>query len=82
MINIRIKPTERDLIDQAAAAQGSCGSDFWRAGARRAAREALLDQTLILVDDEAYARFVALLDAPPKPNPALRKLMQTAAPWE
>jgi uncharacterized protein (DUF1778 family) len=49
---------------------------------RRAAREALLDQTLILVDDEAYARFVALLDAPPKPNPALRKLMQTPAPWE
>jgi uncharacterized protein (DUF1778 family) len=82
MINIRIKPTERDLIDQAAAAQGKSRSDFMLDASRRAAREALLDQTLILVDDEAYARFVALLDAPPKPNPALRKLMQTPAPWE
>lgn len=49
---------------------------------RRAAAETLLDQTLLRVDAATYARFVELLDAPPRPNAALRKLMQTKAPWD
>lgn len=49
---------------------------------RRAAEEALLDTTLLRVDRETYARFVELLDRPPQPNEALRKLLQQKAPWE
>lgn len=81
-INIRIKPVERDLIDRAAAAQGKSRSDFMLEASRRAAEEMLLDRTLLRVDAKAYARFVELLDAPPRPNAALRKLMQTRAPWD
>ena len=82
MINIRVKPAERALIDQAAAVQGKSRSDFMLEAARRAAEETLLDQTLLRVNAATYARFVELLDAPPRPNAELRKLMQTTAPWD
>jgi uncharacterized protein (DUF1778 family) len=82
MINIRVKPAERALIDQAAAAQGKSRSDFMLEASRRAAEEALLDRTLLRVDSATYARFVELLDAPPRSNEHLRRLMQTKAPWD
>lgn len=82
MINIRVKLAERALIDQAAAAQGKSRSDFMLEASRRAAEEALLDRTLLRVDADTYAKFVALLDAPPRSNARLRKLMQTKAPWD
>jgi len=82
VINIRVRPDERALIDRAALAQGKSRSDFMLEASRRAAEEALLDQTVLRVDAATYARFVELLDAPPRPNAALRRLMQTKAPWE
>ena len=82
MINIRVKPAERALIDEAAAAQGKSRSDFMLEASRRAAEEALLDRTLLRVDAATYARFIELLDAPPRPNKQLRRLMQTKAPWD
>jgi uncharacterized protein (DUF1778 family) len=81
-VNIRIRPAERELIDQAAAAQGKSRSDFVLEAARRAAEEALLDRTLLRVDAATYDRFLAMLDRPPRRNERLRKLMQTKAPWE
>jgi uncharacterized protein (DUF1778 family) len=42
----------------------------------------LLDQAVLRVDAATYRRFVELLDAPPRPNAALRRLMLTKAPWE
>jgi uncharacterized protein (DUF1778 family) len=82
MIKIRIKPAERDLIDQTAALCGKSRSDFMLEASRRAAEEALLDRTFLRVDEATYARFIALLDAPPWPNEQLRRLMQIQAPWE
>jgi uncharacterized protein (DUF1778 family) len=81
-INIRVKPAERALIDRAAAAQGKSRSDFMLEASRRAAEEVLLDRTLLRVDSATYARFVGLLDAPPRPNKQLRRLMQSKAPWD
>src|SRR5580658_5503907 len=52
------------------------------AAARRAALDVLLDRTVFAVDPKAYAEFVARLDAPPRPNPRLRRSLQTPAPWE
>lgn len=82
IINLRIKPVDRSLIDQAAAMQGKSRSDFMLEASRRAAEETLLDQTLIQVDRATYRRFLAQLDAPARPSEALRRLMQTKAPWE
>jgi uncharacterized protein (DUF1778 family) len=81
-LNLRIKPDERSLIDRAAQARGQNRTDFILDAARRAAEEALLDRTLISVSEEAYRRFLARLDAPPKPNARLRKTMRTPARWD
>lgn len=82
LINIRIKPAAEALIDQVAATQGKKRSEFILDTARRAAEEALLDCTLLRVDRQTYGRFVELLDKPPEPNEALRKLLRRKAPWE
>lgn len=81
-LNLRIKPEVRDVIDRAAELMGKSRTDFVLEAARRAAEEALLDRTVFVVDEETYARFLARLDEPPKPNERLRKTMQKKAPWE
>jgi uncharacterized protein (DUF1778 family) len=81
-LNLRIKPDERSLIDRAAQSLGKNRTDFILDAARRAAEEALLDRTVLMVSPEAYAEFVARLDAPAQPNERLRRAMQTSAPWE
>jgi uncharacterized protein (DUF1778 family) len=81
-LNIRIKPAERSLIDQAAQILGKTRTDFVLDAAKRAAAEALLDRIIIGAGPEAYDAFLARLDAPPQPNERLRRTMQTPAPWE
>eukprot|EP01030_Chromulinospumella_sphaerica_P031244 gene31244-31850_t len=44
-VNLRVREDIRDLIDSAAHAQGRSRSDFMIEASRRAAEEALLDQT-------------------------------------
>lgn len=81
-LNLRIKPAERDLIDRAAKARGKNRTDFVLEAARAAAEEALIEQRIIMADPQAYQEFLARLDQAPAPNDALRKTMQTPAPWE
>ncbi|MEX2015907.1 MAG: DUF1778 domain-containing protein [Candidatus Hydrogenedentales bacterium] len=81
-LNLRISPELRGLIDQAAEVSGKNRTDFVLDAARYAAENTLLDRIVFMVDPEAYDSFLALLDAPPKPNDRLRRSLQTAAPWE
>lgn len=81
-LNIRIKPKVRGLIDRAAELVGKNRTDFVLDAARRAAEDAILDRTRITLNGKAYAEFMALLDAPPRPNTRLRKSLQTPASWE
>jgi uncharacterized protein (DUF1778 family) len=81
-LNIRIKPELRSLIDRAAELSGRNRTDFVLDAAGRAAEEALVDRTVVAVDPKAYAEFLTRLDAPPRPNPRLRRSLQTPAPWE
>ena len=81
-LNLRIKPETRSLIDRAAKLRGKNRTDFVLDAACAAAEDALLDQTVLRVTPEAYAAFVARLDAPPQPNERLRKTMQTPPPWQ
>lgn len=81
-LNLRIKPEERNLIDLAAKVQGKNRTDFILEAARNAAEETLLERSILGASPEAYAEFIALLDAPPQPNERLRKTMQTTPPWD
>ena len=81
-INIRTRQRQRDLIDEAAAVLGKNRSDFMLETACREAESILLDRRVFALDETTWERFTALLDAPPRDLPQLRKLLSTPAPWE
>ncbi len=81
-INIRALPAQRAIIDRAASALGKTRSDFMLEAACERAQSVLLDQTFITLDTESFDEFLALLDAPPAPNPGLERLMAVKAPWD
>ena len=51
-------------------------------GRRLRDAEALLDGRYFVIDPERWAAFQAALDAPPRPNPRLRRLLQTPSGFE
>ncbi len=81
-INLRASAEQKALIDRAAARLGKTRTEFMLEAARQAAVNTLLDQRILQLDDEAYEKFLACLDAPARPAEALRQLLSTPAPWE
>jgi uncharacterized protein (DUF1778 family) len=79
-VNLRVRGDTRSLIDRAAKAHGKSRSDFMIDAARRAAEDALLDQTLVRVDSEAYDYFLEVLDRPPG-GEGFERLMHARRPW-
>ena len=81
-INLRARPAQRDLIDQAARLLGKNRSDFMLEAACDKAQSVLLDQVFFSLDAEKFRRFTKLLDARPAHNPGLERLMAIKAPWD
>jgi len=81
-INLRVSRSQKALIDRAAEAQGRNRSDFMLDAACREAESVLLGRRYFNLDDDAFRRFMAMLDAPPKSNPRLARLLVRKAPWE
>jgi uncharacterized protein (DUF1778 family) len=80
-INLRARPEQRDLIDQAAQLLGKNRTDFMLEAACDKAQSVLLDQVFFSLDAEKFQRFTKLLDAPPARNPGLERLMAVKTPW-
>ena len=80
-INLRAKPEQRDLVDQAASMLGKNRSDFMLEAACDRAQSVLLDQVYFRLDERRFKDFVRLLDAPPVANAGLERLMAVTAPW-
>lgn len=81
-INMKANPEVRNLIDRAAKISHRNRTEFVLDAAVKMAEDVILDQQLITIDEKAYDKFVALLDAPPAKNPRLQLLMEKKAPWE
>lgn len=81
-INLRARKPQRELIDRAAEAEGKSRTDFMLEAACEKASQVLLDQTVFVLDQRRFKRFLELLDKPATPNKALAKLLAAAAPWE
>jgi uncharacterized protein (DUF1778 family) len=81
-INLRARPEQRELIDQAAQLLGKNRSDFMLEAACDKAQSVLLDQVFFSLDAGKFRRFTRLLDAPPARNPGLARLMAVKAPWD
>jgi uncharacterized protein (DUF1778 family) len=61
---------------------GKNRSDFMLEAACERAQSVLLDQVFFRLDADKFDQFVALLDAPPQPNPGLERLLAVKAPWD
>ncbi|MCC6531843.1 MAG: DUF1778 domain-containing protein [Burkholderiales bacterium] len=81
-INLRARPEQRDLIDQAAQLLGKNRSDFMLEAACDKAKSVLLDQVFFDLDATKFRQFTKLLDAPPTHNPGLERLIAVEAPWD
>lgn len=81
VINLRVRPEQRDLIDQAAESLGTSRTDFMLEAACLRAQDVLLDRTYFAMNAKAFAAFAALLDQPSVSNPGLTRLLETPSPW-
>jgi uncharacterized protein (DUF1778 family) len=82
VIQIRASAEAKAILNRAAALRGQKLSEFMLESARRQAEDTLLDQRTFFLDDAAHARFVALLDAPPKVSAKARARLRRKAPWQ
>ena len=82
VIQIRASAETKALFNRAAAMRGQKLSEFMLESARQEAMERLLDQRSFFLDDQAHARFLKLLDAPPAPSAKARGRLSRKAPWE
>ena len=80
-INVRVDASSKERIDAAARRRGVDRSKFMLESTLAAAREVLLDQTSIELSAQAWDKFVAELDAPPKPTRELVALLSREPVW-
>jgi uncharacterized protein (DUF1778 family) len=81
-INLRMDAGTRDLIDRAASVTGRSRTDFMIQSARIEAQNVLLDQVIFPLNDEAWDELQAVLEAPPKPNAAMKAAFRKKPLWE
>jgi uncharacterized protein (DUF1778 family) len=81
-INLRVTRRQKTLIDSAADALGRNRSDFMLDVVCREAESVLLDRCYFNLGEEAFQRFVAMLDNPPAANHKLAKLLDRKPAWE
>ncbi len=82
VIQIRASAETKAMLNRAAQLRGQKLSEFMLDSARRQAEEAILDQRVFFLDAKQHEAFLASLDAPSKPNAALRALMKRKPGWQ
>ncbi|MDD2703746.1 MAG: DUF1778 domain-containing protein [Acidocella sp.] len=82
LVSVRVSPSERDLLEAAAAQARTNLSDFMRRKALEAAELALLDHRIITIPAADWERFEAWALAPAKQVPALRDLAAAGPAWQ
>ncbi len=73
-LNLRLTSSDDELIRQAAAHTGQSVSEFLTTSAVERAHDILASQRSFVLDDATWDRFVALLEAPVRPDPRLVEL--------
>jgi uncharacterized protein (DUF1778 family) len=82
LIQIRASAATKAILNRAAAMRGQKLSEFMLESARARAEETILDQRLFALDAKAYSEFLAMLDAPAKPDKTLLTRMKRKPAWE
>lgn len=82
-IHLRAKAHDKLLIDQAAELLGSNRSQFMLASALKEAKNVILDQTSIYVDNKTFQNVLEWLDTPATQEQidGMNRLQTIKAPW-
>ncbi len=82
-IHLRASAADRDLIDRVAEMAGSNRSQFMLAAALREARNILLDQTTIYLDNARFQEVLAWMDTAPTEDEAagIQRLVNRKPAW-
>jgi uncharacterized protein (DUF1778 family) len=75
-LEARITPEQKELLQQAAALEGTSLSDFVVRSAQRAAEQTIREHAVITLSVRESQTFVEALLEPPAPNAALRAAVE------
>lgn len=81
-LDLRLSKDAKRILQHAAAAKHKTLSEFVIDSSINAAYDTLADRRVFVLDDKQWDAFVKRLDAPPRPNARLRKLMSRKPAWE
>lgn len=85
VLQLRATAEQRQLIDQAAAAEGVSRTEFILRSCQERAQTVLLDQTLFSLSSEQTQTLLADLANPKQgkaDQAAIKQLLAAAAPWD
>jgi len=81
-IDLRLTPEAKRTLHAAAAASERSVSEFVLESALARAEETLPDRRRFMLNDKQWKAFVAALDAPPRPTPRLKRLLDEPSVFE
>jgi len=81
-LDIRLTPAAKRTLNTAASAVGRSVSEFVLESALARAEETLADRRYFGLDAERWAAFMTALEAPPRDNPALERLLREPSVFE
>lgn len=80
-MSLKIRPSQRDFLDHAAAITGKNRSEFILESALQNAEDVVMDQRLFQLDAGRFAAFEQALNEPVD-KAALNDLFSKKAPWD
>jgi len=81
-VDLRMTPSTKRTLQQAAALTHKTLTEFLLDSGLNSAFDTLADRRALRLDDASWKAFMSALDAPPKNNPRLRKLLARKPAWE
>ena len=81
-VDLRMTPSAKRTLQQAAALTHKTLTEFLLDSGLNSAFDTLADRRVLRLDDASWKAFMSALDAAPKSNPRLRKLLARKPAWE
>jgi uncharacterized protein (DUF1778 family) len=81
-VQLRLRPDQKAVLARAAELRQTSLSNFMLENAYAAAQQVLAEQIDIVMSPAEWRAFCQALDAPPRPIPALRKLLTEASVFD
>ena len=81
-VSMRFRDDDLDVIDRGAELSGLSRTEFMRRAALHEAQMAILNETMVRFTPEAFAEFVAAIEAPVEAlPPKMIERLSRKAPW-